>query len=479
MGKRENVRFEGSRPSELLGQTERRKEVELILPPSHPKQAELINAFDARKDPDNLEAGPIYNENYPGFSELPHYYPDLRFIAGACGSKFGKTYGCSIRVAKEAWDNPGSLNWWVAPSYKQAEIAYRLVKRLLPRSMYEDYKADLRLELRDPDGNPWSQIEFKSADNDDNLRGFAVNFFVLDEAARISREAYDSVMTTTTQTDGRGIIISTPKGRGWFYDEYQKGEKSHILDGQDDEYPEWLSIRMPTWENPTVKTARIMTLRKNMPKDVFEQEIAARFLLESAGVFRGIIGCIRKGLVDPRGNPLWESPISGHRYVMGVDLARKRDYSVITVFDTVRRHMVYYDRFNAMEWAVQKSRIVQTAKKYKAKVIMDGTGLGDPIVADVRNAGVAVESFIIGSRSKQELIEKLRVAIEFQNITFPQIPVMIRELERYEYKINSNGNISYSAPSGQHDDTVIALALANWGMSQTPHIYKARQVRGI
>jgi hypothetical protein len=153
MGKRDSVRFEGSRPSELLGQTERRKEVELILPPSHPKQAELINAFDARKDPDNLEAGPIYKENYPGYADLPLYYPDLRFIAGACGSKFGKTYGCSIRVAKEAWDNPGSLNWWVAPSYKQAEIAYRLVKRLLPRSMYEDYKADLRLELRDPDGN--------------------------------------------------------------------------------------------------------------------------------------------------------------------------------------------------------------------------------------------------------------------------------------------------------------------------------------
>lgn len=458
---------------------ETQKEVELILPPSHPKQAELINAFDARRDPSHPELGPIYSEDYPGFFNLPKFYPDLRFIAGACGSKFGKTYGCSIRIAKEAWDNPGSLNWWVAPSYKQAEIAYRLVKRLLPRSMYQDYKADLRLELLDPDGNHWSDIEFKSADNDDNLRGFAVNFFVLDEAARISRAAYDSVMTTTTQTDGRGIIISTPKGRGWFYDEYQKGEKAHLMEGSEDEYPEWLSIRMPTWENPTVKPARIMTLRKNMPRDVFEQEIAARFLLESAGVFRGIQSCIKRGLIDRSGNPQWEEPIKGRRYVMGVDLARKRDYSVIMVFDTVRKHMVYYDRFNALEWSIQKARIVSTAKKFRARVIMDGTGLGDPIVGDIKNAGVQVEPFIIGSRSKQELIEKLRVAIEFQNVTFPLIPVLIRELERYEYKINSNGHISYSAPAGQHDDTVIALALAVWGMSQTPMIYKAKQVRGI
>lgn len=479
MGRRETVRFEAIKPSEILAQTEQRKEVELILPPSHPKQAELINAFDARRDPTDPDVGPIYNENYPGFDELPKFYPHLRFIAGACGSKFGKTYGCSIRVAKEAWDNPGSLNWWVSPSYKQAEIAYRLVKRLLPKSLYHDYKADLRLELLDPDGNHWSDIEFKSADNDDNLRGFAVNFFVLDEAARISRAAYDSVMTTTTQTDGRGIIISTPKGRGWFYDEYQKGEKHHLLEGEEDEYPEWLSIRMPTWENPTVKPSRIMTLKKNMPKDVFEQEIAARFLLESAGVFRNIRTCIKNGQMDRSGRPVWEPRVPGHRYVMGVDLARKRDYSVIMVFDQQRKHMVYYDRFNALEWSIQKSRIVDIAKRYNARVVMDSTGLGDPICQDIRHAGVAVEPFIISNRSKQELIEKLRVNIEFAHITFPQVPVMIRELENFEYNFKSSGTITYSAPAGQHDDCVIALALANWGMSRQPMIYKAKQMRGI
>lgn len=478
MSRNQVPRFE-SRPSEILGRVEQAKEVELVLPPSHPKQAELINAFDARRDPEHPELGPIFHEDYPGFESLPRYYPDLRFIAGACGSKFGKTYGCSIRVAKEAWDNPGSLNWWVAPSYKQAEIAYRLVKRLLPKTMCNPRPSDLRLEVLDPDGNHYSDIEFKSADNDDNLRGFAVNFFVLDEAARISRAAYDSVMTTTTQTDGRGVIISTPKGRGWFYDEYQKGEKGHLQEGDVDEYPEWLSIRMPTWANPTVKASRIMTLRKNMPHDVFEQEIAARFLLESAGVFRGIRGCIKNGILGPGGQHVWERPIDGHRYVMGVDLARKRDYSVIMVFDTKRRHMVYYDRFNALEWSIQKARIIEAAKKYKARVTIDSTGLGDPITQDIRNAGVAVDPFIFSSRSKQDLVEKLRVSIEFANISFPQIPVLVRELERYEYKINSNGHVGYSAPSGAHDDTVMALALANWGMSQAPLIYRARQVRGI
>jgi len=34
-------------------------------------------------------------------------------------------------------------------------------------------------------------------------------------------------------------------------------------------------------------------------------------------------------------------------------------------------------------------------------------------------------------------------------------------MKRYEYAIAPTGGISYNAPSGYHDDCVIALALAN------------------
>jgi hypothetical protein len=383
-------------------------------------------------------------------------------------------------MARMLWDVPDSLNWWVAPSYKQSEMAYRLVKRLLPVGVYQEYKADLRLEIIRPDGGLHSSVEFKSADNDDNLRGFGVHFCIADEAARISEAARTSLLTTMTQTDGRAVFISTPKGRNQFYEDYQKGVKSHLMPGDVDENPEWLSIRMPTWQNPYVKPQRILLMQKNTPADVFEQEVAARFNLESAGVFRGIEGCIKKGLVDVHGLPINELPISGHRYVLGVDLARKKDYTVITVIDTVRRHVVYWARFNDMSWAVQKHRIIEVSKLYNnARVVMDGTGLGDPIVEDVRNAGVFVECFIISNRSKQELIEKLRADVEFGRITFPQLMVLIRELRNYEYELTSAGNIKYSAPPGQHDDAVISLALADYGAAIKPGISHAMQVRGV
>jgi hypothetical protein len=479
MAKKTSEGYSG-RTSAALAQQERIVPVELYLPPAHPKQAELINAFDARFDPESIERGAIYDSRYPNFYNLPLAFPKLKFIAGACGTKFGKSYGCSIRIVKEAWDNPNTLNWWVAPSYAQSKMAYLLVKRLLHRDMYIEYKADLRLELVSPDGQWHSTIEFKSADNDDNLRGFAVNFFIIDEAARVSREAFDSVLTTTTQTDGRGIVISTPKGRNWFYDVYQWGEKHKLMPGEPDEHPEWMSIRMPTWANPTVKPSRIALMRKNMPQEVFEQEIAARFLLDGAGVFRNVDGCIKHGLYDASGRPIWEKPQSGHRYVMGVDLARKKDFSVITVVDAVRKHVVYWDRFQDPSWAVQKSKIVSVAKQFNnAWIWMDGTGLGDPIVQDVRNAGCHVECYIISNRSKQDMVERLRTSIEFQRISYPIIPTMIKELKAYEYDVGATGNIKYSAPSGQHDDTVISLALANLAIERPQFRMQASQRRGI
>lgn len=437
--------------------------VTLQLPPAHPKQYELINAFEIHKD------------------------KGVRFVVGACGTKFGKTYGCTIRLVKEAWENKGydgeplsgpGLNWWVAPSYAQSKMAYSLVKRLLPTDSYEEYKADLRLILKNPDGSERSIIEFKSGDNPDNLRGFAVNFFILDEAARIPYDSFVSVVTTVTQTRGRGIIISTPKGRGWFAEVYGRGEKllddgvtPKFDDPSEDPWPEWMAIRMPTWTNPHVSLDSIREMRRNLPEDVFRQEVAAQFLDDSAGVFKNIKDCIR-GVLQP--------PLPGHRYIMGVDLARLRDYSVITIMDSANRHVVYHERFNQLSWEVQYHRILAACRKYNATIFMDSTGIGDPIVETIRNAGVRVEPYKIGgSQAKQQLIEKLRVNIENLRVSFPKIPALIEELRNYEYKLSESGVVKYSAPSGMHDDCVISLALANWGADSQPWVYRYSNVRGV
>ncbi len=426
-----------------------------MLPPAHPQQHELITILD--RD------------------------PKVRFVVGACGSKWGKTFGCSIAMIYQAWNNPGSLNWWIAPSYDQATNAYNLILTMLPDNMYRERKSDLAIDILNPSGEIHSIIVFKSGDKPGSLRGFAVNFFIMDEAALCKEDALVSVMTTLTQTKGKGIFISTPKGRNWFYDAYQKGEKRDEFgmplypDGKGDLFPEWFSIRMPTWMNPHVGLKEVYDFKKNMPQAVFMQEIGAQFLTESAGVFRGIKNCINYE------RNKFENPQPGHRYVMGVDLARIHDFTVITVADTIDNHVVYFERFNQIPWEVQYHKIITMSRRYnQAEAFMDSTGIGDPIVESIERGGVKVTPYKIGTnQQKKQLIDKLRIALENRKITYPHVPMLIKELEAYEYEISDGGVVKYSSPSGIHDDCVMSLALVNWGLQEDPFIYRYHSQRGI
>ena len=58
----------------------------------------------------------------------------------------------------------------------------------------------------------------------------------------------------------------------------------------------------------------------------------------------------------------------------------------------------------------------------------------------------------------------LMVAVEQRRVMWPATwDVLTAEMKRYEYEIGPTGQVSYSAPSGYHDDCVMTLALGVWG----------------
>jgi phage FluMu gp28-like protein len=171
-------------------------------------------------------------------------------------------------------------------------------------------------------------------------------------------------------------------------------------------------------------------------------------------VFRGILNCVKGDFEEPR---------IGGRYAIGWDIAKHSDFSVMMVIDIDRKHIVAYDRFNQIDYSLQIERLHRLATKYNAKVIMDSTGVADPVLEQVKLKGMQVEGFSFTNTTKQQLIEALAVAIENEEITYPHIDTLIHELQLYEYEITRAGNVRYNAPQGYHDDTVIALGLALYG----------------
>ena len=172
-------------------------------------------------------------------------------------------------------------------------------------------------------------------------------------------------------------------------------------------------------------------------------------------------------------------PESAFEYVLGVDLARSVDNTVLTVINKQRRRVEYFERMdneNRTSWNYQKEKIKAISKKYNnAMAVIDSTGVGDPIVEDLQRMDVNVyyhqredstketPGIKFSSINKENLIEKLKVAIETKQISIPNIPVLVNELKEFMALSLPSGNYRYSAPEGKHDDCVISLALALWG----------------
>ncbi len=94
-------------------------------------------------------------------------------------------------------------------------------------------------------------------------------------------------------------------------------------------------------------------------------------------------------------------------------------------------------------------------------ILAEENSIGSVNIEALQAEGLPVRGFMTTSKSKAPLIDGLALAMEKEEIVLLNDPVLKHELMAYEMKRNSMG-WSYGAPSGSHDDTVIATALSLW-----------------
>lgn len=175
------------------------------------------------------------------------------------------------------------------------------------------------------------------------------------------------------------------------------------------------------------------------------------------------------------GDYLSEEPRAGFDYIVGGDFARSVDFSVFSVLCVQTKKICHVERMeseNKTSWAYQKQMVFALTTKYNnALFVPDSTGVGDPIVEDLRRMGVNVwmsSVDVAGLKftnvSKEQIIERLKIAIELKLITIPSLEWYIKEIESFEVTRLPSGNYRYAAPEGKHDDGVFSLALALWGI---------------
>ena len=388
---------------------------------------------------------------FPGQKDIIDGFDKNRHVVICAGTRWGKTMLCSYLCLRELVGFKKRV-WNVSPTYDLTKKVFRYLKEWIIEYFPKEFKIQERPfpRITSVTGSVW---EGKSAENEKGLKGEELDLVIVDEAAELKPEVYERhLRARIASREGKSVLISTPKGRNWFYREYLKGKKR-------DNYA---TFRFKSTDGVSITEKEFKEITDNIPKAIVEQEYLAKFLADAAAVFPDPYENVKGELQDVE---------KGARYVMGVDLAKHRDFTVVIVARRDSNQVVHFKRWQKIPWSLTRKRVLGIAQRFNnAKVFIDSTGVGDPIVEDLEGEGIIVEPFIYTYKKKKQLIEKLCLFLEQQELTYPKIPDLLDELETFGYTVKKTNSgrtkLFYSAPSGAHDDCVNALALAVQGLKK-------------
>jgi hypothetical protein len=401
--------------------------------------------------------------------------PDAQVLVAPCGTKTGKSFGAAWWMAVEAMSTPGLYCAWIAPTYRKAKIGFRYMRAFMPDCEWIS-DSEGKLEIRLANG---SYITFlHGQDAEVTVEGEAVDRFVIDEAGKIIQQVWFSLLTTITQTRGKGIVTGTPRGHTWYYKLY----KAALTD------PMFVRVALRTEQSPYISKEAIEIARRLLPPWLFAQYYEAKFVSQST-VFGDLSSIWRDELdrdgkistwglngeraISTEGVRFWLDPDDSARtgvIAHGVDLAKKTDY---TVFYSVNEHgrLVGYCRFRRVPYKTVASRFADYCLRYfrgsENILDYDATGIGDAVgeefnelFDDDARLDIQVNPVVFTNKLKSKMVSKTIIAIEEGWHKAPRIEEIEGEFTSYEVNVTRHGNHTYMAAEGEHDDIVSAAMMA-------------------
>lgn len=369
------------------------------------------------------------------------------------GRRFGKTQVAVYKLITSAMEVIG-LYWWVGLSWRAASLkrAWRLVKYYAGRmwraiGVTDDKswsnKSDKEIILPNK-----SVIWFRTAERPDSLAGEGVRGVVIDEFTLMPSEVWDEyIQAVLIDYLGWAFLMGVPKGKNWGWEMWVKAESRKG----------WQRFHFTVYDNPHMvkneeRRAFIEDIKYNAPEYFWKQEYLAEVLDDAGTVFRGVS---KIATVEPG-----QTPQPGMDYVAGLDWGRDNDYTAIVIIEVQTRRVVYVERFNKISWHLQWEFLKNICAIWKPFFIWgEANSIGSVNLEALQRASLPIYGWDMTRKSKPEVIEALAAGVERGEFSLLNDPVLIGELQAYTMERTASG-FKYDAPSGMHDDTVIALALA-------------------
>lgn len=369
---------------------------------------------------------------------------EAKYIILTTGRQWGKTMLGINMLLKWALTTPNASTMWVSPVYSQSKRVMSIMYQAIAdtKVVKSINKSEMVIELFNG-----SNILFRSAEREDNLRGHTLDYLVVDESAFIKDVVWDTVLRQTTLIKGRRVLfISTPRGKNFLY-------SLHIR-GLDPTQTAYLSLRGSSYDTPYISKEELDEAKESLPDDIFRQEIMAEFIDNGGEVFTNIDEYCKINQ--------WSTPQGGKTYYAGLDLGRTNDWTVLTIFDEYG-NVVYIWRDRQKSWEYIVGEVLKHTKRYNANLLVEVNNVGDVIYEQLKKEYQKAEPFVTKNDNKQNIIEDLLYGLNKGEVMLPTEELfgpLYAELKTFTFEYSpKTRRVSYKARDGMHDDCIMSLAI--------------------
>ena len=366
--------------------------------------------------------------------------------------QYGKSFVC--RYLSLLWmQKPGTVVGYITQTSRLAKDIFKKFVTMFPEELIKSKDGkDFIIELTNG-----SKLIFFSVEQTHAIRGFTLDFLIWDEVSH-SREytpdgehIYYNIVAPLLDAKGKKeIYISTPNGaQGFFYNEAMKA-----LNGEDG----YAYLRVSVYQDETKSKKWIEAKRKDYPELAWKQEYECEFLEGGISFFKGFGKLFKDETFD------WNTKL-----VAGVDFSSVgSDNTVLTIMNEYRQVYQYIITGSLDEKYQQIADYLNQLGSKVVRILMESNSIGAVMSNEIKKllcVGLRskLELFTTTNSSKADIIEKLALDIEQENISFQKNNEILKsEFETFTYTLSKTGKKVFGAVDGAHDDTILSLAFANF-----------------
>lgn len=375
---------------------------------------------------------------------------DTKILLVNCSRQIGKSFVCRFKILQWLAVRDTTIGY-CCPTNRLGKEFYTKMLQIIPNALIK-YANSIELRIGLKNG---SRILFFSNESISTVRGFTLDYLIIDETAFCKRfttdgqDIYYNILSPLLDVKGKKQLwLSTPNGTGnnLFYEFYQKAQQKvkgirylHFTVYDDEtKTPEWIEDK-----------------KASLPSAVWQQEYLGKFLEEGVSYFKN-----------------YSSLFNLHKFnylekiYVGIDFSSVGSDETIVTFINLSNEVIQFKIDGSLDDKYDKiAQLLNENDRQIERICAEKNSIGSPMINEIKkklgSVKYKLEERTTTNTTKNEDINLLAYHLEQGTVHFMADNVELKEqFGTYVSQKTKSGMITFNALSGYHDDRIMSLALA-------------------